>query len=172
MLLAFEESHGYLAQTISRDKDAIQIVPLLIKYKNLLANNGLTLKDELEDIYKNIGAFKDKTLAPSFEGSEGVTKINRIMEQFRNKEITTLCNLKVKKIEDYETGIVQNIEDGTSDKLSLPNANLIRFIFDEGFIALRPSGTEPKMKVYFSLNVNDITTFSNEFVSEYIDSMK
>ncbi|PTK88310.1 phospho-sugar mutase, partial [Staphylococcus gallinarum] len=59
LLLAFEESHGYLAQTISRDKDAIQIVPLLIKYKNLLANNGLTFKDEMEDIYKNIGTFKD-----------------------------------------------------------------------------------------------------------------
>ena len=98
LLLAFEESHGYLAQTISRDKDAIQIVPLLIKYKNLLANNGLTFKDEMEDIYKNIGTFKDRTLAPSFEGSEGVEKINRIMNYFRNNELSTLCGLEVKRL--------------------------------------------------------------------------
>ncbi|MCD8870724.1 phospho-sugar mutase [Staphylococcus gallinarum] len=172
LLLAFEESHGYLAQTISRDKDAIQIVPLLIKYKNLLANNGLTFKDEMEDIYKNIGTFKDRTLAPSFEGSEGVEKINRIMNYFRNNELSTLCGLEVKKIEDYESGYLTDKIKGTTESLTLPKANLIRFVFDEGFIALRPSGTEPKMKIYFSLNVEDIDKISTEFVNQYIDSIK
>ncbi|RIP35703.1 phospho-sugar mutase [Staphylococcus gallinarum] len=172
LLLAFEESHGYLAQSISRDKDAIQIVPLLIKYKNLLANNGLTLKDEMEDIYKNIGTFKDKTLAPSFEGSEGVETINRIMDYFRNNEISSLCGLEVKKIEDYETGYLTDKVVGTTEVLTLPKTNLIRFIFDEGFIALRPSGTEPKMKIYFSLNVDNIDKLSAEFVNQYIDSIK
>lgn len=172
LLLAFEESHGYLAQTISRDKDAIQIVPLLIKYKNLLANNGLTFKDEMEDIYKNIGTFKDRTLAPSFEGSEGVEKINRIMNYFRNNELSTLCGLEVKKVEDYESGYLTDKIKGTTESLTLPKANLIRFVFDEGFIALRPSGTEPKMKIYFSLNVEDIDKISTEFVNQYIDSIK
>lgn len=74
LLLAFEESHGYLASPISRDKDAIQMVPLLIKYKNLLNKNGLTFKETIEDIYKNIGSFKDRTLAPTFEGKDGVKK--------------------------------------------------------------------------------------------------
>lgn len=172
LLLAFEESHGYLAQTISRDKDAIQIVPLLIKYKNLLANNGLTFKDEMEDIYKNIGTFKDRTLAPSFEGSEGVEKINRIMNYFRSNELSTLCGLEVKKVEDYESGYLTDKVKGTTESLTLPKANLIRFVFDEGFIALRPSGTEPKMKIYFSLNVEDIDKISTEFVNQYIDSIK
>lgn len=172
LLLAFEESHGYLAQTISRDKDAIQIVPLLIKYKNLLANNGLTFKDEMEDIYKNIGAFKDRTLAPSFEGREGVEKINRIMNYFRSNELSTLCGLEVKKVEDYESGYLTDKVKGTTESLTLPKANLIRFVFDEGFIALRPSGTEPKMKIYFSLNVEDIDKISTEFVNQYIDSIK
>lgn len=172
LLLAFEESHGYLAQTISRDKDAIQIVPLLIKYKNLLANNGLTFKDEMEDIYKNIGTFKDRTLAPSFEGSEGVEKINRIMNYFRSNELSTLCGLEVKKVEDYESGYLTDKIKGITESLTLPKANLIRFVFDEGFIALRPSGTEPKMKIYFSLNVEDIDKISTEFVNQYIDSIK
>ncbi|PTE75651.1 phosphoglucomutase, partial [Staphylococcus gallinarum] len=155
-----------------RDKDAIQIVPLLIKYKNLLANNGLTFKDEMEDIYKNIGTFKDRTLAPSFEGSEGVEKINRIMNYFRNNELSTLCGLEVKKVEDYESGYLTDKIKGTTESLTLPKANLIRFVFDEGFIALRPSGTEPKMKIYFSLNVEDIDKISTEFVNQYIDSIK
>ncbi|MCD8828582.1 phospho-sugar mutase [Staphylococcus gallinarum] len=172
LLLAFEESHGYLAQTISRDKDAIQIVPLLIKYKNLLANNGLTFKDEMEDIYKNIGTFKDRTLAPSFEGTKGVEKINRIMNYFRSNELSTLCGLEVKKVEDYESGYLTDKVKGTTESLTLPKANLIRFVFDEGFIALRPSGTEPKMKIYFSLNVEDIDKISTEFVNQYIDSIK
>lgn len=172
LLLAFEESHGYLAQTISRDKDAIQIVPLLIKYKNLLANNGLTFKDEMEDIYKNIGTFKDRTLAPSFEGTEGVEKINLIMNYFRSNELSTLCGLEVKKVEDYESGYLTDKVKGTTESLTLPKANLIRFVFDEGFIALRPSGTEPKMKIYFSLNVEDIDKISTEFVNQYIDSIK
>ena len=74
LLIAFEESHGYLAKPFSRDKDAIQMVPLLIKYKNLLANNGMTFKDTIEDIYAHIGAYKDKTLSPTFEGAEGIEK--------------------------------------------------------------------------------------------------
>ena len=105
----------------------------------MLANNGLTFKDEMEDIYKNIGTFKDRTLAPSFEGSEGVEKINRIMNYFRNNELSTLCGLEVKKVEDYESGYLTDKIKGTTESLTLPKANLIRFVFDEGFIALRPS---------------------------------
>ncbi|PTI65995.1 phosphoglucomutase, partial [Staphylococcus shinii] len=93
LLLAFEESHGYLAKPISRDKDAIQMVPLLIKYKNLLNKNGLTFKDTINDIYKNIGEFKDRTIAPSFEGTKGNEKISKIMNQFRNKDIFSICGM-------------------------------------------------------------------------------
>ncbi|WP_341636454.1 phospho-sugar mutase [Staphylococcus casei] len=168
LLLAFEESHGYLAQSISRDKDAIQMVPLLIKYKNLLAKNGLTFKEELEDIYKNIGRFNDKTLAPSFEGEEGLHKIDKIMSQFRNQKVLSICGMDVKRIEDYEVGTVQNIKEGTTEKLTLPQTNLIRFVFDYGFIALRPSGTEPKIKLYFSLNVDDIDAIIEQFETHYI----
>lgn len=168
LLLAFEESHGYLAQSISRDKDAIQMVPLLIKYKNLLAKNGLTFKEELEDIYKNIGRFNDRTLAPSFEGENGLQKIDEIMSQFRNQKILSICGMDVKRIEDYEEGTVLNIKEGTTDTLTLPQTNLIRFIFDYGFIALRPSGTEPKIKLYFSLNVDDIDAIIEQFESHYI----
>src|SRR5699024_370694 len=170
LLLAFEESHGYLAKPFSRDKDAIQMIPLLIKYKNLLANNGMTFKETMEDIYAHIGSYKDKTLSPSFEGAEGVEKISKIMNQFRNKEVSTICGLEVKQIEDYELGTIKNIKEGTTEALTLPKTNLIRFIFENGFIALRPSGTEPKIKLYFSLNIEHMTALTDQFKDEFINN--
>lgn len=172
LLIAFEESHGYLAKPFSRDKDAIQMVPLLIKYKNLLANNGMTFKDTIDDIYVHIGAYKDKTLSPTFEGAEGIEKITKIMDQFRNEDVSTICGLEVKQIEDYQSGTIKNVTEGSTEALSLPETNLIRFIFDEGFIALRPSGTEPKIKLYFSLNIGDIDDLTNQFKDEYINHIK
>lgn len=172
LLLAFEESHGYLAKPFSRDKDAIQMIPLLIKYKNLLANNGMTFKETMEDIYAHIGSYKDKTLSPSFEGAEGVEKISKIMNQFRNKEVSTICGLEVKQIEDYELGTIKNIKEGTTEALTLPKTNLIRFIFENGFIALRPSGTEPKIKLYFSLNIEHMTALTDQFKDEFINNIK
>lgn len=171
LLLAFEESHGYLAQSISRDKDAIQMVPLIIKYKNLLAQNGLTFKEILNDIYDNIGHFKDRTLAPVFEGQEGNAKIENIMQQFRQdtNEMTTICGLNIRQIEDYEKGCLIDKESDTEFQLELPKTNLIRFVFEEGFIALRPSGTEPKIKLYFSLNVENIDEISQNFVTTFIE---
>ena len=172
LLIAFEESHGYLAKPFSRDKDAIQMVPLLIKYKNLLANNGMTFKDTIDDIYAHIGAYKDKTLSPTFEGAEGIEKITKIMDQFRNEDVSTICGIEVKQIEDYQLGTIKNVTEGSTEALSLPETNLIRFIFDEGFFALRPSGTEPKIKLYFSLNIEDIDALTNQFKDEYINHIK
>ncbi|WP_251515922.1 MULTISPECIES: phospho-sugar mutase [Staphylococcus] len=171
LLLAFEESHGYLAKPISRDKDAIQIAPLLIKYKNLLAKNGLTFKDEMNDIYQNIGKFENRTLAPEFEGEAGRSKIVNIMERFRNEPQTQICGIDVKQIEDYQKGSVKNLETGETESLTLPNTNLVRFIFDDGFIALRPSGTEPKLKVYFSLKAENIDEITDQFMKEYIETV-
>lgn len=171
LLLAFEESHGYLAQPISRDKDAIQMVPLLVKYKNLLHKNGLTFKDMIEDIYENIGCFKDRTIAPTFEGKSGIEKIENIMAQFRNEQVFSICGMDVQKIEDYHVGEVRDVITGTTEQLTLPKTNLIRFIFENGFIALRPSGTEPKIKLYFSLEVENIDDVTQQFEANYIDNI-
>lgn len=169
LLLAFEESNGYMAKPFVRDKDAIQIVPLIIKYKNLLYENNITLKDTLDDIYRTIGHYQSINLSPVFEGAEGQRKIEEIINSFRNKTIHQVCGLDVKVIEDYQLGTIENIESGEKDATYLPNTNLIRLIFDEGFIAIRPSGTEPKIKIYFSLNVNNIEYLIKEFKETYIE---
>ena len=98
LLLAFEESNGYMAKPFVRDKDAIQIVPLIIKYKNLLYANNITLKDTLDDIYRTIGHYHSINLSPVFEGAEGQHKIEEIINSFRNKTIHQVCGLDVKAI--------------------------------------------------------------------------
>ena len=94
------------------------------------------------------------------------------MDQFRNKDVSTICGLEVTQVEDYQLGTIKNLREGSTEALSLPETNLIRFIFDEGFIALRPSGTEPKIKLYFSLNIEDIDALTNQFKEEYINHIK
>ncbi|UXR78204.1 MULTISPECIES: phospho-sugar mutase [unclassified Staphylococcus] len=171
LLLAYEESHGYLVEDFSRDKDAIQIAPLLIKYKEQLAQDNKTFKDVLTEIYHQYGYYHDKTLSPTFAGAEGQQKIERIMtclKQLKSVEIEGLTPLF---IENYNSRISLNVETGQEESINLPEANLIKFIFEEGFIAVRPSGTEPKMKLYFSLNTDDLDRIIEDFHSKYIEKM-
>lgn len=170
LLLAYEESNGYLAEPFTRDKDAIQIVPLIIKYKNILYENNITFTDTLIDIYKTIGHYKDINLSPSFKGQEGQMKIREIIDFFRNENVYQMCGLNVKAIEDYQLGKIKYLDSGLVEQTRFPNSNLIRFIFDEGFIAIRPSGTEPKIKIYFSLDVEDINSVIDEFMKTYIEN--
>lgn len=169
LVLAYEESHGYLVKDLSRDKDAIQFIPLLVQYKQRLSQNGLTFKDVLDDIYQQVGYYQDKTLSPTFEGKAGRDHINHIMSYFRNEVNDTLLGLEIKTKEDYLNQKVVDISEGASRPLDLPKADVLRFTFDEGFIALRPSGTEPKIKVYFSLNVDDFDALITSFDKQYLN---
>ncbi len=168
LVLAFEESHGYLVDDFSRDKDAIQTACLLIKYKVKLTKKNLTFKDVLKDIYNGFGEYKDVTLSPTFSGSKGREKIRQIIENLKQLNDIDLPELKPIAIENYITRKITNIKTGEILDISLPQADLIKFIFEEGFIAVRPSGTEPKMKLYFSLNVKDINIIIERFQSQYI----
>lgn len=169
LVLGYEESHGYLAAPFSRDKDAIQMIPLVVKYKNELAQQGKTFKDVLDEVYALTGVFKDKTISPKFEGAAGRQKISELLVGFRKEQPNTLLGLNVKQIEDYQTKTITDLVNHETVETSLPQSNLIRFILDEGFIALRPSGTEPKIKVYFSLNVEDLDAVVTQFEQTYLD---
>lgn len=163
LVLAFEESHGYLTEDFSRDKDAIQTATLLIKYKEQLTQANKTFKDVLNEIYQEFGYFKDKTLSPTFEGEKGRNKIKEIMNTLKNVETIELNNLTPLSIENYISKQSRNIKTDDIQTIQLPKTDLIKFIFEEGFIAVRPSGTEPKMKLYFSLNVDNLNEVIEEF---------
>lgn len=167
LVLAYEESHGYLVDDFSRDKDAIQTAALLIKYKEQLAQENKTFKDVLDNIYQEHGHYKDKTLSPTFDGAEGREKINRLMNEFKQLESIEILNLTPLFIENYITKESLNVRTGKTQAIHLPQTDLIKFIFKEGFIAVRPSGTEPKMKLYFSLDVENLDDVIEEFKGKF-----
>ncbi|HCW3603643.1 TPA: phospho-sugar mutase [Staphylococcus aureus] len=167
MIFAFEESYGFLSEPFVRDKDAVQIVPLIIKYASELKLYGKTLKDELEQIYQTVGRHEDTLFSHTLEGLEGKKKINAIMTKFRSNPPQEIQGLKVKAIEDYLTSEVYHLDKDTTSHINSPQSNVIRVLFDEGFIALRPSGTEPKIKLYVSLkcpNFDDVAQKINAMI--------
>ncbi len=167
LVLAYEESHGYLVDDFSRDKDAIQTAALLIKYKEQLAQENKTFKDVLDNIYQEHGHYKDKTLSPTFDGAEGREKIKQIMNDFKQLKTIDIENLTPLFIENYITKESLNVKTGKTQTIHLPQTDLIKFIFEEGFIAVRPSGTEPKMKLYFSLDVENLDDVIEEFEGKF-----
>ncbi|HDJ1985185.1 TPA: phospho-sugar mutase [Staphylococcus aureus] len=167
MIFAFEESYGFLSEPFVRDKDAVQIVPLIIKYASELKLYGKTLKDELEQIYQTVGRHEDTLFSHTLEGFEGKKKINAIMTKFRSNPPQEIQGLKVKAIEDYLTSEVYHLDKDTTSQINSPKSNVIRVLFDERFIALRPSGTEPKIKLYVSLkcpNFDDVAQKINAMI--------
>ncbi|MCS5205637.1 phospho-sugar mutase [Staphylococcus aureus] len=167
MIFAFEESYGFLSEPFVRDKDAVQIVPLIIKYASELKLYGKTLKDELEQIYQTVGRHEDTLFSHTLEGLEGKKKIESIMAHFRSHPPQEIQGLKVKAIEDYLTSEVHQLDKDTTSQINSPKSNVIRVLFDEGFIALRPSGTEPKIKLYVSLkcpNFDDVAQKINAMI--------
>ncbi|WP_354542459.1 phospho-sugar mutase [Salinicoccus halitifaciens] len=151
----YEESYGYLISDFVRDKDAIQIVPAIVKLASELKNAGLTLVDRLEEIYAEFGHQSEKMISHTFEGLAGREKIAEIMDQFRRNTPGEIEGRKVVCFEDYLSG-ERRFDDGRSEAIDLPRANVIKVHFEDGWIALRPSGTEPKIKLYVSLTTRHI----------------
>lgn len=159
-IFGYEESYGYLAEPFVRDKDAIQIVPLIIKYASELKNTGRLFKEELNDIYKIVGKHNDKLFSQTFEGENGKSKIDRIMNEMRIHPPKSIAGLNVIRVEDYKKQ--ERVESGRVTKINLPKADVLKIYFESGFIALRPSGTEPKIKLYVSLKSDDFEYLADE----------
>ena len=154
-VLGYEESYGYLLEPFVRDKDAIQIVPYIIGMASELKNSGRTLVDELEAVYETYGRRMEVLFSHTFEGTSGKEKINEIMRQFRTNTPNELDRREVVMTEDFKTQ-KRTYRDGTSEDIELPKADVIKIHFYDGWIALRPSGTEPKIKLYVSLDSDHI----------------
>ncbi|MCQ2815034.1 MAG: phospho-sugar mutase [Bacilli bacterium] len=153
-ILGFEESYGYLTGPHVRDKDAVNgslmIVDMFAYYKT----QGISLLDKLEEFYKKFGYYKNTQKSYSFEGSSGFNKMKELM--VNSRKISTICGRNVNKIIDYALGV-----DG------LPASNVIKFLCDDFSVILRPSGTEPKLKVYLSVK-SDTMEKSNKITEELI----
>src|SRR5699024_7780297 len=135
----YEESYGYLISDFVRDKDAIQIVPAIVKLASELKNDNATLVDYLNSIYEEFGRRMEKMISHKFEGIEGTEKIAEIMDQFRRNTPTEIQGRKVICTEDFKNR-ERRLSSGEIETIDLPEADVIKIHFEDGWIALRPSG--------------------------------
>ena len=139
-ILGFEESYGYLSGGYVRDKDAVDGVFMIVEMFAYYRTHGISLLDKLEELYKEYGHYSNYLKSYEFEGSAGFKKMNDIMNLFRN-DIHNIAGHQINKIIDYDKGI-----DG------LPKSNVLKIFLDDGStLVVRPSGTEPKLKIYLSV---------------------
>ncbi len=154
-LLGFEESYGYLAGTYARDKDAVVAAMLIAQMTADYKSKGMTLYDGLMKLYEKYGYFMEKTHSVTLSGIDGSEKIKSIMNTFRNNPPTEFAGMKVLKMWDVKSGIIKDFQNGTEEKLSLPSSDVFRYDLDGGaWFAVRPSGTEPKIKFYIGVCEN------------------
>ena len=151
-LFGFEESYGFLAGGYSRDKDAICAAMLAAETCICYANRGMTLYDALQEIYQEYGYYKEKVKSYTLEGKEGLEKIALCMKRLRNSPLAEVNGKTIICAEDFQTD-TRVLQDGRTENTGLPNTNMLRYVLDSGdWIVIRPSGTEPKLKLYIGGN--------------------
>lgn len=151
-LIGYEESYGYLAGTFVRDKDAVIASLLICEMAAYYNTKGKLLLDVLQELYEEFGYYIEETLSLSFGGVTGQNKMKEIMEFFRVNKMNTFAKKSISYINDYKIGLSYNIINKNKEKLNYPKSDVLKFCFDDGsWLVLRPSGTEPKLKIYFSV---------------------
>ena len=151
-LFGYEESYGYLAGTFVRDKDAVIASMLICEMSAYYKTKGKLLSDILQSIYEEHGYYIEETISLSFAGLTGLNKMRSIMDDFRENKLSILAGRNIPYFYDYKLGIVLNLTNGNVEKLNYPKSDVLKFLFEDGsWLVLRPSGTEPKLKIYFSI---------------------
>ncbi|HGA2311966.1 TPA: phospho-sugar mutase [Streptococcus agalactiae] len=155
-MFGFEESFGYLIKPFVRDKDAIQAVLLVAEIAAYYRSRGLTLADGIDEIYKEYGYFAEKTISVTLSGVDGAAEIKKIMDKFRENGPKQFNNTDIVLLEDFQKQTATKI-DGTISNLTTPPSNVLKYtLADDSWIAVRPSGTEPKIKFYIATVGNDL----------------
>ncbi len=151
-VFGYEESYGYLVGDHARDKDAVAASMLIAEMSAFYKKRGASLLDVLKKLYDEYNFHIEETVSLSLEGISGQSKITKIMEYFRENKPSVICGKNIKHLYDFKLGILYDFITGDFEKLDYPKSNVLKFYLeDESWFAIRPSGTEPKMKIYFSL---------------------
>ena len=150
-MFGFEESYGYLVQPFVRDKDAIQAVLLLTEVAAHFKSEGKTLYDGLQALYEKYGYFLEKTISVTVQGLEGPAKIKALLDGLRKEVPSNFGGIKVSVAQDFSVN--QQVDaQGVVSEIGLPTSNVLKYILEDGsWIAVRPSGTEPKIKFYMGV---------------------
>lgn len=158
-VFGFEESYGYLPGTYVRDKDAVGASLLIAEMASYYKLRGMSVYDGLCELFEKFGHFGEWVDNIYFEGVDGMERIAAIMNKLRENAPDNVGGSRVVRYSDVLKGVTYNIQNKTEEKLSLPSSNVLRFVTEDGtFIAFRPSGTEPKFKIYTGFVCDDHET--------------
>lgn len=175
-LFGFEESYGYLVKSFARDKDSIQATVLLAEVAAYYKSLGKTLYDGLQDLFAEYGYFVENTQSLTFKGIDGAEKIAALMAKFRAEQPTSFGNIAVTKFADFTLQTETDVQTGVETTMSLPKANVLKYwLADGSWVAVRPSGTEPKIKLYVGTNgttqqiADDKLAAIQQSIADYVD---
>lgn len=150
-IFGFEESYGYLAGSYVRDKDAVVASMLICEMAAFYRSQGISLVQARAKMYSDYGFYCNKLDTFTFEGETGMKKMNAIMDTLRNEKLEAVAGLKVIGKADYKLSVKTDYESGKTEELTLPKSNVITFYLeDNASVVIRPSGTEPKIKLYYT----------------------
>ncbi|MEK3764660.1 phospho-sugar mutase [Solibacillus sp. FSL K6-4121] len=165
-LFGYEESYGYLIETFARDKDAVQVALKVAEMAAYYSTQGKTLLDALEGLYEQFGYYQEALVSKTFEGKDGQEQMKAILNNYRLNTPKEIAGVAVVRVEDYLTGVA-TLQDGTTEPIDLPKENVLKFVLeDNSWIAIRPSGTEPKCKFYIG-----VVKSSKEEAEKALDSL-
>ena len=164
-IFGFEESIGYVYGTMVRDKDGVISSMLISEMAAYYKKEGKTLLDVLEELYREFGYYKEKLISIVLEGLEGKERFESIMKEIRENPITQIGDKKLIMTMDYLNGEIKDLEKGIVEETHMPKSNVLKYKFDDGsWYAIRPSGTEPKIKIYI-YSTGKSENHSNENIS-------
>lgn len=151
-LFGYEESYGYLIGDFARDKDAIQAVLMAAEAAAYYKKQGKTLYNVLHDLFEQHGFYQEGLKSLTLKGKEGAEQIQGILKDFRNEPLKEVAGMQVVSSEDYKVSKKVDLQSGEESIIHLPSSNVLKYYLEDGsWICLRPSGTEPKIKFYFSV---------------------
>ncbi len=172
-LIGFEESYGYLIGTHARDKDGVVASMLIAEMAAYYKNKGLSLYEELQNIYKKYGYYCEKTVSFTMPGKDGMEKMAELLKNVRNNPPKKVIGKNVVSVWDYKSQVISNADGSAGTIEGLPKSDVLKFNLDDGktYFIIRPSGTEPKIKFYIASNA-DSESAAKETVENVLSDLK
>ncbi|MCH5184758.1 MAG: phospho-sugar mutase [Oscillospiraceae bacterium] len=172
-VFGFEESYGYLAGTHARDKDGVVAVMLIAEMAAFYKTKGKSLYEALQDIYKKYGYFAEKTVSITMPGKDGMEKMAALLSGLRENAPVSVCGMDVVRVTDYKSGEIKEKDGRISAVEGLPKSDVLKYNLSDGktYFIVRPSGTEPKIKIYLGTAGNSFDDAS-EIIEKVLSDVK
>ena len=153
-LFGFEESYGFLSSTFVRDKDGVNASLLISEVACACMAEGITLYDRMQQIFHEYGFYVEKVVSTTLPGKNGLSRMKEIMAGLRDNPPAEIGGMKVTAVRDYLSGVRK--QNGVAEPTGLPTSDVLYFELEKGcWVCVRPSGTEPKIKLYVNTNATD-----------------